>query len=296
MASRGVLMFAHNNQEIDYFKIAMVNAFMVQKNLNVPVTLITDEGTHEWALKSNDEELINKAFDNIVVVDKDYDFHRGNQRIYRDTNAKTAKLAFYNCNHWAAYELSPYDETLFIDSDYLIMSDALSNCWGSVHDFMISDNTQELLFTRQSMKEWIDPFSIRLYWATVVYFRKSAEAEAVFDMVKHVFDNYEFYNQQYNLPNRMFRNDWAFAIAVHQMNDFQDMTSVPRLPIPSLLKTFDSDELVDVNGVNDITFLMQKPNKTKEFLLSRLDNIDIHIMNKWSLLRHADKLIEVYNV
>ena len=31
--TRGVLMYAHNNNEIDYFKIACANALMVQKNL-----------------------------------------------------------------------------------------------------------------------------------------------------------------------------------------------------------------------------------------------------------------------
>ena len=293
--SRGVIMFAHNNEEIDYFKIALVNALMVRENLKVPVTLITDEGTYEWGKKEFKKKLLKKAFENVVVVDKDYDFHRGNQRIYRDTKTKTVKLPFYNCNHWAAYELSPYDETLFIDADYLIMSDALNHCWGSVHDFMISDNTQEALYSRQSMKEWIDPFSIRLYWATVVYFKKSAEAEAVFNTARHVFDNYDFYNQQYSLPNKMFRNDWAFAIAVHQMNDYQDRTSVPRLPIPSLLKTFDNDELIAVNGHNDLTVLMQKPDKTNDFILSRVKGIDLHVMNKWSLLRLSDKLIEVYS-
>jgi len=293
--TRGVIMFAHNNDEIDYFKIALTNALMVRENLKVPVTLITDKGTYDYSITQYSEELIEKAFENITVVDKDYDFHRENKRVYRDTKAKSVKLSFYNCNHWAAYELSPYDETLFIDADYLIMSDALNCVWGSVHDFMISDNTQEALFTRQSMKSWIDPFSIRLYWATVVYFRKSEEAEHVFNMVKHIFDHYDFYHQQYAFPNAMFRNDWAFAIAVHQLNDFQDRTSVPRLPIPSLLKIFDNDDVVGVNGKNDITVLLQKPQHANKFVLSRVKGLDLHIMNKWGLLRQADELIELYS-
>lgn len=294
--SRGVIMFAHNNKEIDYIKIAIINAFMVKKNLGVGTTLITDPGTLAWAIKDNGQEMLDRAFENIITVDQDYDYHRNNKRIYRDTASKTSKLSFYNCNHWAAYELSPYDETLFIDADYLVMSDALAHCWGSVHDFMISDNTQEALFSRQMLDPWIDPFSIRLYWATAIYFRKTEEAEMVFKTVKHVFDNYEFYNQQYNFPNRMFRNDWAFAIAVHQMNDYQDMKSVPRMPIPSLLKLFDNDDFVKVNGENDLTVLMQKPEQKTKFILSRVKGIDLHVMNKWSILRHADRLLEIYDV
>ena len=33
--TRGVLMFAHNNTEIDYFRLAVVNALLVQKNLGI---------------------------------------------------------------------------------------------------------------------------------------------------------------------------------------------------------------------------------------------------------------------
>ena len=29
--SKGVIMFAHNNSEIDYFRLAVVNALLVQK-------------------------------------------------------------------------------------------------------------------------------------------------------------------------------------------------------------------------------------------------------------------------
>jgi len=294
MSTRGVIMFAHNNAEIDYFKIALTNALMVNENLKVPVTLITDKGTYDFGKKSLGSELTEQAFENVIVVDQDYDYHRNNTRIYKDTNYTTKKLSFYNCNHWAAYELSPYDETLFIDADYLIMSDALNHCWGSVHDFMISDNTQEALFSRQFMPPWIDPFSIRLYWATVVYFRKSYEAEQIFNMVHHIFENYAFYAQQYSFPNRMFRNDWAFAIAVHQMNDFQDRTQVPRLPIPSLLKVFDNDDVVSVNGKNDINVLLQKPTHSNKYILSRVKDIDLHIMNKYGLSRVAMDLIELY--
>ena len=30
--NKGFLMFAHNNSEIDYFRLAVVNALLIQKN------------------------------------------------------------------------------------------------------------------------------------------------------------------------------------------------------------------------------------------------------------------------
>jgi len=32
-----------------------------------------------------------------------------------------------------------------------------------------------------------------------------------------------------------------------------------------------------------------------DFQLSRWKDVDLHIMNKWALQRHADKLLEIYN-
>lgn len=292
--SRGVLMFAHNNTEIDYFKIALVNALMVRENLKVPVTVVTDNDTLEWARKTYDNDLIDLAFENIIASDRDYTFDRTNVRIYRDTQSKSEKLPFHNCNHWQAYDLSPYDETLFIDADYLIMSDALSACWGSVHDFMINDNVQEAMFDRTTVNTFIDPYSIRLYWATVIYFRKSEVAEKAFDIARHVFENYTYYKDLYSFSNGMFRNDWAFSVAIHQLNGNTDRTTVPRLPIVSLLKTFDIDDIVSVNAINNITFLMQKSNAREEFLLTKVKDTDVHVMNKWALLRQADELIRLY--
>jgi len=33
--NKGFLMFAHNNSEIDYFRLAVVNALLIQKNTGV---------------------------------------------------------------------------------------------------------------------------------------------------------------------------------------------------------------------------------------------------------------------
>jgi len=292
--SRGVIMFAHNNEKVDYFKIAVVNSLMVRKNLRVPVSVVVDQKTYNNAKAQFEKKFLDKLFDNIIVDSSIDSNKRSNRRTYRDANKDSSSLQFLNYNHYKAYELSPYDETLFIDADYLIQSDALKCCWGSVHNFMICDNMQEAYFNRESISKWIDPFSIRLYWATVVYFKKSLEAKSIFDKVKHVLDNYNFYKQRYNFPNGMFRNDWAFAIAVHEYNGFKDCTLVPRIPLAGgLLKVFDHDDLISVNGINDLVFMLQAPD-AGGFVLSNVKDVDVHVMNKFGLLRNSDKLIEIY--
>lgn len=290
--SRGVLMYAHNNSEIDYFKIACANALMVKKNLNVPITVVTDEGTLNWSITSLGREFIDSCFEHVLIVNKDHTY--SNLRSYNDTSFSTKQLQFYNCNHWEAYDLSPYEETLFIDSDYLIMSNALNVCWGSYEDVMISKHifnpeTPDLPYTKT-----IDDFGIKLYWATVIYFRKTEFSKFLFSIVKHIQENNIYYRELYSLPSGMFRNDFAFSIAIHMLNGFSETESViNELPIPGLLMSWDNNDIKSVNGINDITLYCEKEEKGK-YMLTRLKKQDFHCINKWSINRVSEELIKLY--
>lgn len=291
--TRGVLMYAHNNTEIDYFKIACANALMVKKNLNVPVTLVTDEGTIGWGRKALGENLVNECFDEVIVVERNYQFD--NKRNFSDTSYSTKTLQFYNCNHWEAYELSPYDETLFIDADYLIMSSALSNCWGSNHDVMIDHRIYGPGNGDKPHSKYIDDVGIRLYWATVVYFKKSEFAEMLFSLVREIQENYGYYRDLYNFSNGMYRNDNAFSIAIHTLNGFvQSNSVVDKLPIPALLMAWDTHDIHSIPKINDIVLYCENPGSPGNYMLSRIKNTDIHIMNKWAINRFSDRIIELY--
>jgi hypothetical protein len=293
--TKGAMMFAHNNEEIDYVKIACLNAQMIKRNLDVGVTLVTDTGTLSWAKQSLGEEYINQCFEYVISEDPDYVYKQQNMRAFRDTVYTIKHLPFYNCDHWKAYALSPYDETIFIDADYLIMSDSLNRCWGSKHDIMINKDIKELFFGRVQEKTTVGNSGIDTYWATCIYFRKSELAEHLFFMVKYVYDNYAYYKDLYSTPNAMFRNDYAFSIAVHIMNGCSNSDLIKQLPIPALFKSFDNDDIVSINGQNDVTLLLEKPNCPGDYILSRVRDLDIHIMNKWAILRNYDTLRKAYS-
>ncbi len=281
-------MYAHNNSEIDYFKVACANALMVQKNLKVPVTVITDKNTLSNSTDLLGIDFINQCFHNVITVESKELFI--NTRNYADADQPTKSLQFYNCSHWRAYELSPYDETLFIDADYLIMSPVLNNCWNSHNDFMINSNILEPGYAKDPWSKNVDDFGIKQYWATVIYFKKTLFAQSIFDIVKHVEKNYGYYKQLYYFENTMFRNDYAFSIAMHMINGFRDNSDYVKLPITGLLMSWDKEDIYKINNINDITLYSGNKNH-----LVRLKNQDVHIMNKWAINRHADKLIKVYS-
>lgn len=286
--TKGVLLFAYNNAEIDYVKIAQINALMIKHHLKVPITLVTDDNGQE---QCNDDN----SFDKIINIKKDYSFK--NIRNYSDTSYSSKKLQFYNCNHCDAYNISPYDETLIIDCDYLIMSDALSKCWYSTNDFMISSKIYSPIDDCEPYSQNLDDMGIKQYWATVIYFKKTKLTNHIFSLVEDIQKNYNYYRDLYHFSNGMFRNDNAFSIAIHMLSGFNsDEMCIKELPIPGLLMSWDVNDIYSINGIDDITLLVEKKTHSNKFILTKIKDTDIHIINKWSIGRHAKRLLELYDI
>lgn len=305
--SRGVLIFANNNSEIDYFRIALVNSLLIQKNLGLTadqVTIVTDSNTLEYA-KTYTEEKFFKSIGNIIIVEKDLDFKLSNKRVYKDTSQHTATLSFYNRDRCDAYDLSPYDETILLDADYLVLSDALNACWGHNNELMMNNKYHDVNFKRTfNDLDKLSNTGIDMYWATVVYFRKSAMCESFFNITKHVRDHREYYGNLYQWNGNVYRNDYSFSIAAHMIGGFTS-GRIPSLPV-KLYKTFDNDDIYDVGNhwegekhSLDILLYLEKIRSPGDFIITRWRGVDIHIMNKWAINRVADKILgtlEFYDV
>ncbi len=192
-------MFAHNNAEIDYFRLAVVNSFLIQRHLGIKnITVVTDPASLDYAEKSLGKTTIKKAINNIIVVEKDKKFKEQNIRTFKDTSHNAKTLSFYNINRCDAYDLSPYEETILLDVDYLILSDTLNQCWGHNEELMMNWRYQDIMYERKdSTLNRLNDFGITMYWATVVYFRKTPYAESFFNCVKHVKNNRQYLEYHY---------------------------------------------------------------------------------------------------
>ena len=62
-----------------------------------------------------------------------------------------------------------------------------------------------------------DESTLPLVWATVTLFQKTPNARRIFDMIKHVQKHYTHYKNLYRIRSPNYRNDYAFAIAIHQL-------------------------------------------------------------------------------
>jgi len=290
--SRGILMFAHNNDEIDYFRLAVVNALLIQKHLGIKdITVVTDKHSLEYAKENLGEDIINKAINNIVLNEKDRNFKRANIRVYKDTSHTAKNLSFYNVNRCDAYDISPYDETILIDADYLILSDTLNQCWGHNEELMMNWKWQDVMFERKfDSLDRLNDMGITMYWATVVYFRKTPYVESFFNTVKHVKDNSQFYRDLYKWAGRLYRNDYSFSVAAHTMSGFVDK-GIAQLPT-TLYKTFDTDDVHSAISDDTLLLLLEKPRSPGDFMLTKWSGVDLHVMNKWAINRISNGLLE----
>jgi len=293
--SRGILLFAHNNRHIDYGKIALANACLIKSNMkNNHITLITDTGTKEWLYKSYPEETVSKIIDNILVVKRR--LVKNNKR-YSDTRYSNVIETFYNINRNECYHLTPYDETLVIDVDYLICNNLLDQCWDLNYDLQINSTSKDILSTRSYDEfKYISDQGPIFHWATAFFFRKSKETELFFDIVTDVKLNWDYYRLVYNIEYPTFRNDFAFSIAVHLFNGKTSNKFISKLPIPFLQHSHSIDDLIDIPEKNSFKLLLDKPDQPGTYLACKMKNTNVHIMNKFALNRLADKIIEVNSV
>ena len=282
--SRGIIVFAQNNGYVNYAKQACACAGYVRKHLSLydEICLVTNTETLE-----SEKKLIDEFFDNVIVSDT---FQPDNVRLFKDTTRDTEYASFRNMGRSDVYELSPYDETLVIDSDYFIMNNVLDQVWNSANDVMINCKYRDVSERHKDNISYLDNFSIPMYWATVFYFKKYDFAENLFTLISHIKYNYKYYYYLYNCSGNLFRNDFAFSMALHILNGSVAF-DVPSLPIDYLNNSFDLDDIFRVNSHDDIIMYCADAERITDHLLSRFTCTDLHIMNKKAVSRFIDDFL-----
>lgn len=283
---KGCLIFAHNNRDIDYAKLALLSGALAKKNLNVPVSLVTDQSTLDWMTESKIIDTANVTFEHIIVIDRP---NTDNQRVLHDGFEKKV-IPFVNSSRSSAYDLSPYDKTLLIDSDFLIFSNRLSQYWDTDESVKLAPAANDIHSADRLgyHDKFISDTGIHLYWATTVMFNKDANSKLFFDLVYAIKSNYKYFADLYMFNSKQFRNDIAFSIAKHILSGFQTTTLNS---LPSLLTVIDKDILYSVEG-KKLTFLISSMRADSQ-IATAIQNTDVHIMNKQSIIRNFDNLMEL---
>jgi hypothetical protein len=243
--SRGVLIFATDSQEIKYTDLAKWSQKRIEQHLDLPVTIVSNPPVSR------------------------------NQRWFDDFDANVSWSNFDRCQ---AFDLSPYDQTLVLDADYVVGSDCLLSLFDSGQSFLCHGHAHDV--TSQSDVEHLNSFGkfrMPMAWATVMYFDRRDHARAIFQFMKMVQDNWMHYRNIYQFSNSLYRNDFALSIALTVLNGYRiDWPSIPW----SLL-SIEPRHTLEKQGDNEFTVTYTDQKNRQRYVT--LKNCDFHAMGKKSL-------------
>ena len=194
--SRGAILFAFNSPKYDYYAMAEYTAKRINHFLDMPVTLVTDNESVPRKPKYK--------FDNVV-------------KVIPDRNNKRDWGIWINKGRYQAYELSPYDETLLLDVDYMVNSDKCNKIFDFYDDFCCHDSTAFLMQPGVA-QEVLSSYSYKTLWATVVAFKKTSRAKQIFECLEMVQNNFNFFADIHKFVGGCFRNDYALSLALRIAN------------------------------------------------------------------------------
>ena len=246
----GVLMYCFDTPEVNYHLLAERCVAQIRKYLKLEITIVTNFETFE---QFNDIAGLNIK----LVKNK-----TGNKRAYRGQS-----IAWHNLERSLAYKHSPYDTTILMDCDYFVFTDNLLTYTNTDYDFLLHNKVYDL--TGENMIEGKNESTVPIVWATVTIFRKSVFAEQVFNLIQHIQQHYAHYRNLYRIKYKNYRNDFAFAIALHQLNGFNSHKNF--IPTPMAMLAHE----VDVLDMSDKTITFKYNNK-----VNMVEEQDVHIMDK----------------
>lgn len=280
--NRGILVFARNNSQVDYVKQAYFLALRAKEYLGLPVSIVTDAANYIETFPD-----YKNVFDKIINIPAKAS---ANFKRYNDGTLTQKQLEFKNDDRPMAYELSPYDETLLLDTDVIIGDSKYLYCFEQENDFLIYQKAYDLAGFRDYTEfDTISDTGVTFYWATCVFFRKKKQTKIFFDLLQHIQENWHHYKTLFRIKYSTYRNDHAFSIAIHILNGYQDSDFAKPMP-GTLFYTTDRDLIVALRR-NQYQFLLEKENYLGEYTLCKFSGT-VHVMNKFSLSKIIDKELE----
>jgi hypothetical protein len=255
--TRGAVLFAHNNGITDYFKMAAYTASRIERFLNIPVTVITDDKSVTCSY----------PFDKVMYKTP-------------DTSNSRNKSKWINKGRYEVFEMSPYDDTIIIDTDYLINSRNLLRVFDLPSDFVSFRNCKYLMEDQEP--ERIGKNGFETMWATVMRFTKTQRTADIFKMIKMVQDNYNHYSELHNFAPYMYRNDYALTIALRTANGHVEKYDdyIPWNLLHAGIKT-------KVTRLSDTEYNLERHDNQQRLRTITLKDCDFHMLDKDNFMEIA---------
>lgn len=170
---QGFITFAQNTAEVDYLRLAYLQALTVKATQKINrYAVIVDKETNKQITNKQ-----KKAFDYIIVLDHDY-------------NTENYKFA----NEHQVFALTPFKETIKIESD-LLFTTSIDHWWPAfrLKDIAFSTgclNYEQLPAGSRAYRKFFDDNHLPDVYNGLMYFRFSKTASEFFRLAKQIQDNW----------------------------------------------------------------------------------------------------------
>jgi hypothetical protein len=243
---------------MDYVRLAAYCANRVRRHWRLPVTLVTDETEYAFDVEPHFDTIIKRGRTRYQT-----------KRLYPDYNEL---LTFFNKDRVMADVISPYDETIVIDTDYLVSTDTIPRLWQG-QPLLIARYAHSL--SNQAIPAYLEklhPTTIPMYWASVICFDKTSPVtQRFFKHWREAIRYYGYYAKLFKYEPELFRNDFAVTVAHHLLTGGVGTTMYD---LPFSLPT----------AMPDLTIESVEP-----LVLDKAGRVfsDVHVMHKKSLLEQV---------
>lgn len=214
--TRGYLTFVQNNNQVDYLKLAYAQALSIKATQSI--------SSYAVAVDQSTMKLINdqhkKVFDYIIPIP-------GVDEAAHDH----WKLK----NEWKAFQCTPFDETVKLESDMLFTT-SVDHWWDIMRKLDLCFTTQvvdyrgEVSMSRAYRKVF-DVNRLPNVYNGFYYFKKTKNSEQFFNYAKDIFSNWNFVKNNIltGAADQEANTDLVFSLAA-KLLDFE--YCLPTQPIP----------------------------------------------------------------
>jgi len=206
--NKGYLIFVQSNKSTDYFKQAVALSMSIKlHNKNANVCLMTNISV---------PDDLKKYFNSIIGIPGD-DY--AEESIWKVEN----RCKIYNA--------SPYDETIVLDADMLVLEN-LDHWWKFLDNFDLYFASQVKTYKNKIAssdfyRKAFTKNNLPNLYCGMHYFKKTKNNFNFFALVEHIIKNYDIYYKRYTPMNtqRWCSMDLSVAIASQLINNANNITS-----------------------------------------------------------------------
>ena len=229
--SRGYIVIAQNSGETDYLRMAYALALSLKATQSTvsDLTVCVDK-------KTKVPKKYLEVFDQVVEIPWNDDAEASDWKID---------------NKWKYYYMSPYDETVILDTDMVFPGD-VSHWWDILNEKDIWACTNVKTFRGENAvdhnmyyREYFIKNNLPNVYTAFFYFKKSDLATEFFKLVEIIFQNWQrfFFKYMTNGKPDKLSADVVYALAIQLLGIEQESTVDQLTEVPTIthMKSFIQD-------------------------------------------------------